>query len=594
MPIARSRSLAIKAKSRRYGLPGTPIGLWCAHNYDAAAKVIPNEMSTAPRPRHLNRAPRRLFLSSGYYSLTACTAVDDAATAPDGSNDASSVTGATAWRFGPASGSLPAGTYTVACWVMRNGSIDQSFCFTANGLSTRSSAFTATSAWQRFTYTFTLSVTTNMASTVMMCCNAALDPANLLICDFEIFLGAVDLGHGLFGAHMTVDASPADTLTTFASNVLDFSNAGYAVAQTQTEKSLTSSTAVMLIARTTPKDAAAHPILGKPVDYTSFTLMAAGSAGGPQIYCAGSGGFQSGASTQDQQPLGYIALAFRIGSKTNAVFINGVRVGNDKASAPTSVSLKSMLLGTFYGPAFAASKSKVLAVAFYDRDLSDAEVQQASGAIAGIGARSGISINAQPIVVFEGDSISAFAYSYNEKVVANIAGQRPVIVNRAIAGSTLNGYLSIRASQPDNASANSSVDSMLPNNVGGRRAVLTVLIGANDIASAGSSTQYITDLRAYCLARKKAGWKVLICTILPRTSPSPFNTERNLVNADIVANFVSGGYADAVADFAANTTMGADSSSTNTTYYSDGVHPTDAGHVILETIFRPVLNGLLA
>jgi lysophospholipase L1-like esterase len=78
-------------------------------------------------------------------------------------------------------------------------------------------------------------------------------------------------------------------------------------------------------------------------------------------------------------------------------------------------------------------------------------------------------------------------------------------------------------------------------------------------------------------------------TLLPSTVTG-FNTERDTVNATI-RTWV-GVHADAIADFAADPTMGPDSAAASTTLYSDGTHPTDAGYVLLERVLQPVINGL--
>ena len=108
---------------------------------------------------------------------------------------------------------------------------------------------------------------------------------------------------------------------------------------------------------------------------------------------------------------------------------------------------------------------------------------------------------------------------------------------------------------------------------------------------------FLSDYAAYCDARRAAGWKVAVVTILPRISDvsDSFNSRRSTINAAI-ATWV-GVHCDAIVDFAADPTMGPNSaangvSTYNATYYADGVHPTNAGHVILETVYRAVINSL--
>jgi hypothetical protein len=79
--------------------------------------------------------------------------------------------------------------------------------------------------------------------------------------------------------------------------------------------------------------------------------------------------------------------------------------------------------------------------------------------------------------------------------------------------------------------------------------------------------------------------------LLPQTTTG-FNTFRDSVNALIYAD--TSGWYDAPADFAANATMGGDSGCAgNTTCYSDGEHPTAAGHAILAPIAQAAIQKVL-
>jgi hypothetical protein len=84
--------------------------------------------------------------------------------------------------------------------------------------------------------------------------------------------------------------------------------------------------------------------------------------------------------------------------------------------------------------------------------------------------------------------------------------------------------------------------------------------------------------------------KVVLGTYLPRTS---FNdTVRGDVNDLIVANTAG---ADAVADWAADTTIGDDGDNANTTYYnSDGIHLLDAGTTVGYPYWLDEIEALLA
>ena len=119
--------------------------------------------------------------------------------------------------------------------------------------------------------------------------------------------------------------------------------------------------------------------------------------------------------------------------------------------------------------------------------------------------------------------------------------------------------------------------------------VLMIFLGANDMGD-GAST-FEANLKAYCLARKAAspGLKVVVATLLPQTA-SGFNAFKDAVNTLIYADH---SFYDALADFAANATMGCDTTcAANTTYFSDGEHPTAAGHAILGPIAQAAIQSV--
>ena len=80
----------------------------------------------------------------------------------------------------------------------------------------------------------------------------------------------------------------------------------------------------------------------------------------------------------------------------------------------------------------------------------------------------------------------------------------------------------------------------------------------------------------------------MLATLLPQTTTG-FNTFRDAVNTAIHAD---NSYYDALADFAANSTMGCDACAASTTYFPDGEHPSAAGHAILGPIARAAIQSV--
>lgn len=215
------------------------------------------------------------------------------------------------------------------------------------------------------------------------------------------------------------------------------------------------------------------------------------------------------------------------------------------------------------------------ALAMYSASLTDAQVTQIVTAL-----RQSIVTLRTPLIVFEGDSITAGsvgitvqqAYPY---VCMN--GKLNPFLNNAVGGS-IYADLTSRA-----AALDARYD---PNRAGN---YLCVMCGFNDMSGSHniSGTTTEANLRTYCLARKAAGWKVVVAT-LTASSESP--GERDTFNSLVRANWT--GYADALADVAADSVMGCTGCQNNGTYYQDGVHPTAAGEALVAPYFTAALRSL--
>jgi lysophospholipase L1-like esterase len=239
-----------------------------------------------------------------------------------------------------------------------------------------------------------------------------------------------------------------------------------------------------------------------------------------------------------------------------------------------SVSIRDLFVGVVSSLSL-TSGLKVQAIALYDRTLTDEEIATAYDVIA---ARATVApTTTTRVTAWEGDSITAASGSQAYLYGATAADSQIGAV-WALNGATL-ADLVTRGPELDKAVADTA-----------SKCVLNVLIGANDLKSYGTGAAgYITDLAAYCDDRRTAGWEVVVGTILPQTDAT-HNTRRATVNAAI-ATWV-GVHCDAIADFAANTTIGEDADASNVTYYSDGLHPTAAGYAIMEPISTAANDSL--
>jgi hypothetical protein len=105
---------------------------------------------------------------------------------------------------------------------------------------------------------------------------------------------------------------------------------------------------------------------------------------------------------------------------------------------------------------------------------------------------------------------------------------------------------------------------------------------------------YPAIARGDLTARRAAGWKVVILTILPRTQtgcPANMETYRTSVNTSIRNNWAT--FANALADVGADATIGVAGASNNATYYdADKVHPIAAGHLIIKGLVNMAVSYL--
>ena len=112
-------------------------------------------------------------------------------------------------------------------------------------------------------------------------------------------------------------------------------------------------------------------------------------------------------------------------------------------------------------------------------------------------------------------------------------------------------------------------------NKAGMRKVAVVWETTNTLMSNANVAATVSQLQTYCLARKAAGFSVLVGTCLNRGDGyANFDADRQSVNASILANFAT--YADGVVDFAAVPEL---QTITNATYFDpDQIHLTNAGY----------------
>lgn len=180
---------------------------------------------------------------------------------------------------------------------------------------------------------------------------------------------------------------------------------------------------------------------------------------------------------------------------------------------------------------------------------------------------------------------------YPSQVIA-LLGANWSATNYAVSGQT--------AAQMQ-ADAASQIDVILSH--ANNRITLIAWSGTNDLYFGASATTTYDRIKAYAQARKAAGWRVILLSVLPRTNsgtPAGFETDRQAVNASLRADFPTGtayssvltgaSYADYLVDVGNDATIGQAGQTTNTTYYLDLVHLTNAGYAIVAAYVKNAIS----
>lgn len=138
------------------------------------------------------------------------------------------------------------------------------------------------------------------------------------------------------------------------------------------------------------------------------------------------------------------------------------------------------------------------------------------------------------------------------------------------------------------------IDSRINPNIPNNRRISILWEGTNDFSINNvTDIECYASIKAYGQARKLAGFKTIIATILPMKTPvnANFETYRLSVNQmirDAKANGES--WIDAVADIGGDALIGLQATTNNTTYYNDGTHLTDLGHSLAKVYVTEAVN----
>ncbi len=193
-------------------------------------------------------------------------------------------------------------------------------------------------------------------------------------------------------------------------------------------------------------------------------------------------------------------------------------------------------------------------------------------------------------VIFAGDSIcghtsnpAADQYFGYAKQAADLLSVKAHIYNVSGGGTTLNG-----TAIPN---FGTQITPILSRYTSDNRVVFCAY-GTNDLTILGrTAAQIYADLQTYCGMVRAGGGKVIVATLLPNAEwNGTQQTTRNDFDTLVRTNWAS--FADALADFALNPTMGPQSAASNSTLYADGLHLTILGASHLAPTVAAAIDAL--
>ena len=209
----------------------------------------------------------------------------------------------------------------------------------------------------------------------------------------------------------------------------------------------------------------------------------------------------------------------------------------------------------------------------------------------------------QTLLVGDGDSITeggGVAASWLQRYANNNSGRVPNFPGNNLA--TGGAYLSTVIAR------GSTADSLLTSIPWATSKIWVFAVGTNNVNPAfgayypSNAAGFLSDALANANNRRLAGFKTVAVTIQPRsaanlaglgayaTTVAEFDAWRAEINAGYLA--AVGSQLAAVINFAADPFIGLQSTAENPTYLSDGLHPTDALHILMEAVAAPVFNSL--
>jgi lysophospholipase L1-like esterase len=472
--------------------------------------------------------------------------------------------------------------YTLSIYVASNTGAAQNVRMADNNVNYSANIAVPASGWTRISYTFTPSGTGTYVLPIVQ--DTANDPLDVSIWGVQLELGPHPTTYVPQAYTMVNGGGPQRTTNQcawIAAGIDCTANSGASYMTAVGWQPIDLFTATMYAAvkwTATPVLAGYAPILSD--NYNNPHLYLAGIDSGVQFPRFRFGGLTAYAYAANLNDGNWHILAGQFDGTNINLFLDGAEVAAYNVGAAPPIQFYQLFLSNFANAAY--WPGQIGYAALYSVAHTASQVAANMASIRSIMASRGVTIPAMSqFLAFEGDSITdpttgvaaASKYYY---VAQSGMTPFPQGGNDAVSGSSVATV----------SSRSATIDSWFAPISGPK--VLFLFIGANDMGD--GATTFAANLKAYCLARKAAspGLKIVLATLLPQTA-SGFNAFRDTVNGSIHAD---SSYYDALADFAANATMGCDACAANTTYFLDGEHPSPAGHAILGPIARAAIQSV--
>ncbi len=460
---------------------------------------------------------------------------------------------------------VPAGQYTLSLYVKSNTGTAQQVRMLING-DYGSDIDIPDTGWIRISRTTTYAdVTVDDLGIIVTPSSTGL--ADVLIFGPQINPGAIPLDYEVDSGQLTFKGNPAWT----AAGV-DFSGGTNCAAASKPGVTISAGLAIYAACK--------WPLANAAEDNDHVAIL---TGEGSFYLFAHNGSALPGFNIADKAVIGrlspdlkdglwHMLAGLYDGAKTR-LFIDDVEVGSTAGAISAPFDLQAVAIASLHDGEWLLPGTFAFG-ALYDQAHTSDQVFQQFAALQHLLQSRGETLASPDIIFFEGDSITAdggdslATYPFQVTLPAHVQGR-----DFAISGSIVSDLTARAALLDINARA-------------GRSNTLVMMIGYNDLNQGDSAATLLSQVTAYCLARRAAGWAhIILTTLLPSTSPG-VNTKRNAYNVLLRGD---ASFYDTLVDFD-NTTMGPDAAASDTGLFIDGVHPTAAGHLVLATYLQSYLS----